>query len=918
MHNIKKQHNETGIVVRPRPICSWERCNESSMDFEHQARNTRDGSARNTKSSDTKTEHRVCNLVCTPQKDFIPRSVADNPSIHSFLGRAFPVYDRVLTSADSVDTRLLRAPIMGTMGKVAAFVEKLNGISTITATAVFTVQVNAPPTVAGMLSLSVEWGNDLGPGCDIFDEDVPIAYTQRRRVFIDFQDRLACLRVPYVSVRNSYNLNLPFTSTTERGEVGTVSLYLLSPPAGATPLPPVHVTVLYHLEDIVLGVPTDNTVTRTDALYMWEEQAWQFQAGPGKYQPWAQGQQQVKHATSKDAEAPSNVEYQFGDNETQPQSDAVVLPNQEEQTQLDEAVLPAGEPVVEKEVSHFRFSTLLNKVANVAGFIGSKIPAIAEYAAIGSVAASSAAYLLEHFGWSRPEDHTSQMIMIDTPFRYNYTGNGIDSSAVLGMDTDNHVGSLFNAEPGCSDPMALATIAAIPCVVQRFLLNTSDAVGSRPFVCSVAPVSGPSFGSLMQEEYVSSFGICRRLSPCGQVASYFEYWHGTMCYKLTAVGTKFHQGRLMISHRPFAPTGTPGYLNAMSKTNKIMWDLSETKTMMFKVGMYANMHWLRSWAAFPQVAETDWMNGTLGVFVINPLTGPSNVATTIEVLIEMWMEDAKFAAPNHKVLGFTRFDQLPPALPEGKPSPEEGKLPPPETPPDDDWQYQAGVWQAGETAVGFIGDEGARDHEYIYDVTMGEKILSLKNLLQVPHTLANTTGATVNSLQFHANVPVVPSATDWGGTTDGTANSSTYDAIMMSYAWMTGSVRYQCVNLDNDGTTMWAWQGTTTNDYTNVNWRVGSSNDVWQRATHSAGQALFIRTPQYVASHAQRILPAAFAAAGTFAYAAALPSFSLTQRTILVGQTFQVKRLAGDDLHLQGWRGANWLLVKSPLYVNDA
>jgi hypothetical protein len=816
-------------------------------------------------------------------KDFIPRGVDDNPSIITFLGRPVLLYQRTIDFSDTADSLLFQTPVMGCLYQVDSWVSKLQGISTITATVVFTIQVNSPATVGGMLSATIQWGHWPLPGQEIFASNTRIHYSQRQRVDLDFQDRQATIRVPYVSERNSYQLDKTPTSSDLRGEPGSFQLWLVSPanaPTSSATAP--HVSVYAHLEDVVLGFPIDFTLAG-GVPTLWLEQAVEVEFAP--------------HINEHPVDSPAQVISQENNQRAVPE------PAQ------------TGSGNVQAEAKKFKFSSLLRTASSFAGKLAGFVPAVAEYALAGGVLLGGGAQLLEHFGWSRVEDNTSFMTTFDYPYRNNYAGSGVDYSATLGVDVDNAVVSVFNAEPNSHDPMALRLVAAMPAMVAQFTYADTDASGDRLAAINVAPASLNGITNTCLA-YTGTSGDAGYITgPAGTVATFFQYWHGTMVYRFRAIGTKFHSGRLLIAHRGLRGLNTTSTLGgSMEKTNKTVWDVTESKIITVKVPMAANTHWLQTHASgfLYDFTNVEAFNGLLSVFVLNPLVHPDTVSSEIPIIVESWLEDARFASPNVSVAHYNSLEAFAGAGEKPAPIP---RPPPPPTEEEEPRFYEQsgtvrakGVWQTNVVGASMLGSYTARDHSYITKVTVGEDVESFKLLLAVPRTHVFVASGTTYE-DYGAKFL-------YGGAADqlpfGTGyRASTFDAICLMYAWHSGSLRYQGDSFAGGDTSMSSWCAAI--PMPNTGSQVTTTVDPPERSVTTFTNQILVRAPFYSPTHAEpNFGVTADTATTTWTASPAVSRFLVTTRTYITGAEI-VRRSGGDDFHLMGWRGA-FLLFPRPGY----
>lgn len=130
----------------------------------------------------------------------------------------------------------------------------------------------------------------------------------------------------------------------------------------------------------------------------------------------------------------------------------------------------------------------------------------------------------------------------------------------------------------------------------------------------------------------------------------FSYWRGSMRYKLSAVRTPFHKGKLLVKWAPHAividDTLNTGY--------SVIWDLDSTP----EIELIIPYNRADYWAQIPVhnvVVDSTMANGSLCVYVLEGLTGPADsVSVPIHVFVAGG-EDIAFTCPTFQNMRLVTF-----------------------------------------------------------------------------------------------------------------------------------------------------------------------------------------------------------------------------------------------------------------------
>lgn len=128
------------------------------------------------------------------------------------------------------------------------------------------------------------------------------------------------------------------------------------------------------------------------------------------------------------------------------------------------------------------------------------------------------------------------------------------------------------------------------------------------------------------------------------VTSCFGYWRGSIRYRLSAVRTPFHKGKLLVKWAPPASASDGGFNTGYS----VLWDLDSTPEIEIIVPFNRETYWA-------PVDGTDATNGEISIYVVEPLSGPSDAASVPIMLYIAAGDDYQVTCPTMHYMNQSRF-----------------------------------------------------------------------------------------------------------------------------------------------------------------------------------------------------------------------------------------------------------------------
>lgn len=301
------------------------------------------------------------------------------------------------------------------------------------------------------------------------------------------------------------------------------------------------------------------------------------------------------------------------------------------------------------------FSTALTRIGNVAGAL-SHFPLLSAVASPVSHFAHVSAKVAAYFGFSKPAD-VSAPTKITSHNRSAWTNaDGPLPLVKLAHSTENAVDQTGNHFPNPYDEMEISYITSNLSMVGAWQWTTASPVGSLITVLPIHPGVVPpqvSSGTYTFGTYAPT--------PLAYVASMFKYWAGSIKFKMEAVSTPFHAGRLVLAYMPDYNPFINYSIQDVGNNYSVVWDITDSSQIDFEVPYLGNSPYLdvflddqlfttllngetSGFQARDRIRKVS--NGAIMVFVLNQLVAPSAAANTISIL--NWIaggEDITFAEP---------------------------------------------------------------------------------------------------------------------------------------------------------------------------------------------------------------------------------------------------------------------------------
>lgn len=282
-------------------------------------------------------------------------------------------------------------------------------------------------------------------------------------------------------------------------------------------------------------------------------------------------------------------------------------------------------------------------VSHVADMM-SKIPYIGPFAKATSIGAKAVSSIAKLFGYSNPpviDDVHGFHPKAFHAFANVETRMPIDK---LCIDPKNEVtidNSIANIDP--EDPLSLANTIGRESFIKSNVWTSADAVSTPLFTGYVLPgqtsfiVSAPQTGNFM--------------TPLAYFGRMFEYWRGSMIYRIKFIKTKYHKGRLLIAWDP--NVSLIGVTNVETAVYSRVVDLATDDEIEFEIPYKAYTPYLANGIGDGvSISPTPTLplnkltqNGMFTVRVLNVLSGPAANPSIDMLLFSKPGSDFRYARP---------------------------------------------------------------------------------------------------------------------------------------------------------------------------------------------------------------------------------------------------------------------------------
>lgn len=301
------------------------------------------------------------------------------------------------------------------------------------------------------------------------------------------------------------------------------------------------------------------------------------------------------------------------------------------------------------EASEQTSQGVISRPANaVSKFLGKfvDIPFIGDTAKTAAGVASGVSKIASLLGFSRPVMEAPNVSM--RRFLFDRAANTSGGSAIEKLSYDvKQFTEIAPASFGLQDnmdEMSIAHIAGRPSYWFKSEWTAAQAPGTVLFSFNVTPTVAVFNAGTSADHLLTMTPMCFASLP-------FEYWGGSIIYKLNFVSSSYHRGRVRII---YAPDSNSTGISDLNKNYSMIVDITEKTEVAFVIGMAQDNPFRKILLDTEHVYYdndgtnitdlNDSGNGCIYVEVLNELTS-SDASANIEIVV------STHAAPDFNVFG---------------------------------------------------------------------------------------------------------------------------------------------------------------------------------------------------------------------------------------------------------------------------
>lgn len=300
----------------------------------------------------------------------------------------------------------------------------------------------------------------------------------------------------------------------------------------------------------------------------------------------------------------------------------------------------SGDPI---EVERPRPSTALRHgsvlLKTVSDMTSRFLPSISAIARPASWVLDVASRAATSFGYSKPQVIGAPNRVINFTGGFEHIADVEDYSLALSLTQDNRVIPDLTISTDV-DEMSLDYLLTRPGALDRVQYSTSFAIGRTIMRSPTCPTFFAWLDSAVPDPRSLGSGTTNVSffpTPLGYVAQFFDLWRGDLVYTLTVSRTPFHAGKLLVGWVPVGgestlPVVNTSYYGPASNSYPYLskiWDIKSESTIEFRVPYIAPVPFL----------ATSAKSGNFFLRVLEPLTCPPNVPTSVDIFVEVRAAD---------------------------------------------------------------------------------------------------------------------------------------------------------------------------------------------------------------------------------------------------------------------------------------
>jgi len=278
-------------------------------------------------------------------------------------------------------------------------------------------------------------------------------------------------------------------------------------------------------------------------------------------------------------------------------------------------------------------SGLASRVSKSAAVL-SEIPLISAFTAPVSWAADIVSRSAMALGYSKPTIEGPFSRGAPTVWPNMHNVDAADNSNKLSASIRNKLENLPGFAGTDVDEMAISHIVQIPSYIGLVNWSTAAAVGTALNHYYVGP---RQYGTIIPLATSTGTKPIEFGPVVGYLANAFRFWRGGITFHFKVVKTEFHSGRLMFAFMPgLNRTAVDSTFDGTQYLYKEIFDLRTSSEFSVTI----------PYVGLTPYTRTDHWSGVASLWILNPLTAPDTVSSSVDILVEVCgAEDMEFGAP---------------------------------------------------------------------------------------------------------------------------------------------------------------------------------------------------------------------------------------------------------------------------------
>lgn len=260
-------------------------------------------------------------------------------------------------------------------------------------------------------------------------------------------------------------------------------------------------------------------------------------------------------------------------------------------------------------------------VSGLAESLGS-IPIISDFAKPVKWVSDVVGGVASIFGWSKPATVEENCKLTNVPGFGMTHIKGIDESNSLAMNQDYQLGAPLDVFQTNEDEMSIEYVCNNPAVIGVYTWDSSV-----PFAVDFPVEARGRFINDPKSPYI----VC---TPFEYVATMFQFYRATICYKFSVAKSAFHSGRLEFTFSVGNSTQSPFTKDTdTSVAYRAVLDVTNDTEIVIRVPYILNKY-------FGDVSNDKY--GYLQMKAITPLISSASVENKVDIVVRSWAENVMF------------------------------------------------------------------------------------------------------------------------------------------------------------------------------------------------------------------------------------------------------------------------------------